>query len=95
MKDVKLQTVRPVAEPRPGEKPARKEKAAGTSFNDTLKDTVARMNELKAQAEGTLKGGDHTIKEEIDAAREMYDRMMLEKKNLSQLYHRIKTQDES
>ncbi|MEE8395653.1 MAG: hypothetical protein V3S29_06325 [bacterium] len=95
MKDIKVQTVRPVADPRGTEKTAGKEKTAATAFDDTLQNTIERVNDLKIQADAALKAKETSIKEEIDTARKIYDKMMLEKKNLAQLYHRLKNLDES
>ncbi len=96
MKDIKIQNIQPVAEPKSAGKTGKKEEIAGPSFSDTLQTTIARMNDLKIQADATLSEAKaESIKDEISTAKEIFDKMMLEKKNLSQLYHHIKTPDES
>ena len=98
MKDIKLHNVRPVAEPLSPGKTGKKTKVEGESFNDTLQTTIARMNDLKNQADASLtvkEAKTASIKEEITSAKEIFDKMMLEKKSLSQLYQHIKTQDEA
>ncbi len=98
MKDTKIQNVRPIAEPRPAGKTGRKEKVAGKSFHETLNTTISRMNDLKHQADASLNVKEAkaaSIKEEINSAKDIYDKMMREKQNLSQLYYRIKNKEES
>ena len=98
MKDVKITTLRPVAEPTGKEKAARKENVAGPSFKETLEGTIARVNDLSTQAGASLQtqgAKAATIGKEISTAHEIYEKMMLEKQNLSRLYHHIKNPEES
>ncbi len=105
MKDVKIQSTRPIAEPKAGGKTGRKEKAvSGQSFKDTLDDSlnnaVANMKDLNAQihkdpALRASQADQNSMKEEIHAAKENFARMMLEKQNLFQLYQRLTNKDDS
>ncbi len=96
MKEIKVQTVRPVADPKAAKPAPAKGQVGESNFNDTLQQSIARMNDLKMQAEAALKPKESSIKDEINAARDIYDKMMLEKQNLSRLYHRInKTPEDS
>lgn len=98
MKDLKIQNISSVTESIGPQKSNKQENIAGPSFNETLQNTVARMNDLKIQADAVLDVKDTkaaTIKDEISSAREIFDKMMLEKKNLSQLYHHMKNDIES
>lgn len=98
MKDVKITTLRPVAEPTAKGKAAREENVAGPSFKETLEGTIARVNDLNTQAGASLQtqgAKAATISKEISTAHEIYEKMMLEKQNLSRLYHHIKNPEES
>jgi hypothetical protein len=104
MKDVKITNIQPVAEPKGAQKPGRKEKTAGPSFDDalsdSLKNTVARLNDLNAQIQkepaGKVSEADSaSMKEEINAARENFDQMMLQKQNLARLYQRLTNKEDS
>ena len=98
MKDIKIQTVRSVTDSLSPAKTGKKENIADQSFNDTLNTTIARMTDLKNQANVAIIDKETkaaSIKDEISSAKEIFDKMMLEKKNLSQLYHRIKNPEES
>lgn len=104
MKDIKVANVQPVAEPKASQKAGRKEKATGASFddalNDSLQSTVAKLNDLHSQIQ-TESGGktppadSAAIKEEISAAKESFDQMMLQRRNLFQLYQRIANKEEA
>jgi len=93
MEDVKIHNVQPVAEPRATEKRSQKPVGDGGAFGDTLAGAVDRMNTLKHQADAAAPAqrGPDSIQEEITTARELYERIMLEKQNLARLYHRIRT----
>ncbi len=98
MKDIKIQNVRPIADPKAADKTGRKEKVVGQSFNETLNTTVANLNDLNSQIPGKagVTGADSaSIKEEISNAKEAFDKMMLEKQNLFQLYQRITNKDDA
>ena len=98
MKDVKITTIQPVAEPTAKGKATRKENVAGPSFKETLEGTIARVNDLNTQVGASLqtKGVKAaTISKEISTAHEIYEKMMLERQNLSRLYHHIKNPEES
>lgn len=104
MKDVKVQNIQPVADPKATQKSGRKEKLTGPSFNEALDESlnnaVARLNDLNAQIPqepaGKVKQADATsMKEEITAAKDAYDQMMLEKQNLARLYQRLTNKDDS
>ncbi|MCZ6628216.1 MAG: hypothetical protein O7E56_08310 [SAR324 cluster bacterium] len=99
MKDIKIQNVKPIADPKTVEKGGRKDKVAGQSFNETLNSTVANLNDLNNRIAGegaTVTGTDSaSIKEGISSAKESFDKMMAEKQNLFQLYQRITNKEDS
>lgn len=99
MKDIKIQNVQPIADPKAAAKTGRKEKVAGQSFNETLNSTVANLNDLNSQipakAAGVTGADSASIEEEISNAKEAFDKMMLEKQNLFQLYQRITNKDDA
>lgn len=105
MKDVKIQNIQPAVDPKAAGRAGRKAKAAaGQSFNDTLSEslnnTVATLNDLNAEiqkdpAVKTTQADPSSMKEEIHAAKENFDRMMLQKQNLFQLYQRLTNKDDS
>ena len=105
MKDVKIQNIQPTADPKAAGKANRKETAvAGQSFKETLTEslqsTVATMSNLNAEiqkdpAVKTTQADPSSMKEEIHAAKENFDQMMLQKQNLFQLYQRLTNKDDS
>jgi hypothetical protein len=100
MKDIKIQNVNPVAEPKAAEKAGRKGKVTGQSFSETLKHTVANLNDLNRTipadaATGVADAKSSTIQDEISNAKDNFDRMMMEKQNLFQLYQRITNKEDA
>lgn len=100
VKDIKIQNISPVADPKGAQKAGRKEKVAGQSFSDTLNSTVANLNDLNEQipagaAQSATDASSATIQQEINNAKDSFDRMMAEKQNLFQLYQRITNKDDA
>jgi hypothetical protein len=101
MTDTKIgPTVRPVAEPRPAEKPARKEPVAGQSFSQTLEKAVTQMNEVTREraAAAPASADSSSIQAEYTAAKRQFDTLMRVEQQLRQLHQNVTrkaTQDES
>lgn len=100
MKDIKIQNVNPVADPKAVEKGGRKKNVAGQSFSDTLNNTVANLNDLNERipagaTEKVADGNSAKIQQEISNAKQSFDRMMAEKQNLFQLYQRITNKEDT
>jgi len=99
MKDVKIGNVRPIAEPRSTEKPARKGPVTGQSFSQTLEKAVTQMNEVTRDHAATPAGADtSSIQAEYSAAKRQFDTLMRVEQQLRQLHQNITrkaTQDES
>lgn len=93
MKEVNFNNIKPVVDSRTTEKTARKQAPTqGGSFQETLANTVANMTELNSRASVDVKAGDSSaLKEGLTTAKELYDKLMLERKNLSQLYHSMRS----
>jgi flagellar hook-basal body complex protein FliE len=98
MEEIKIQNVRPVSDPRTTEKPGGKPQSGPGAFGETLRSAVDRMSALNNQADAAVAPGEKgsaAIKEDISTAREIFDRMMLQKRQLSRLYHRITGSDQN
>ena len=90
VKDIKLANVRPIAEPRPAEKPGQKEPVSGQSFSQTLEKAVTQMNEVARQSTTPAAGGDaSSIQAEYSAAKKQFDTMMRVEQQLRQLHQNI------
>ena len=97
MKDIKVNTVQPVADPRSTGKARGKEKVADISFEETLQNTVGRLTDLKVKADKTVQSGPsqlESITNEINTADEVFDRLMKEQENLAKLYQNIQGRKE-
>jgi flagellar hook-basal body complex protein FliE len=93
MKDLKIGTVNPVAEPRTTQKPGRKEPASGANFNKTLEDALAHLNEAtKTSGASAGKMDTSSIKAEITTHQVKFDEVMKAQQMISKLYHNIQSQ---
>lgn len=99
MKDVNVGNIRPIAEPRAGEKPARKAPVSGQSFSQTLEHAVTQMNEVTRQSAATPSKGDaSSIQADYSVAKQQFDTLMRVEQQLRQLHQNITgkpTQDKS
>ena len=100
MKDIKIQNVNPVADPKGAAKTGRKDTVSGKSFSDTLNSTVASLNDLNEQipagaTQGAVDAKSSKFQQEISDAKASFDRMMAEKQNLFQLYQRITNKEDA
>ena len=98
MKDIKVTTIQPTADPRTTGKARGKEKVAGSSFEETLQNTVDRVTDLKVRAGATVDNESsrlENITNEINTADEVFDRLMREQENLAKLYQNMKERKES
>jgi len=99
MKDINIGTIRPLAEPRSGEKPARKEQVGGQNFSQTLEKAVMQANEIARQSAVGPTGADATgIQKDYSAAKQQFDTLMRVEQQLRQLHRTITakpTQDEN
>ncbi len=100
MKDIKIQNVTPVADPKATGKAGRKGNVVGQSFSETLNNTVANLNDLNRKipahaAPGVSDANSSTIQDEISNAKDSFDRMMMEKQNLFRLYQRIANKEDA
>lgn len=101
MKDLKINSVQPITDLKRTGKTGPTEGVAGSSFNDELQGSIARMNDLnvKSKGQGDPVGEINAAKptditQGISEAREDFDQMMKVKQNLSRLYHNITKSDE-
>ena len=73
--------------------------AAASLFNDTLKSSIERMNEISDKADTALKSLSSTKKEEfgevINQAGSIHRKLMEEQHNLAALYRKIKIDTDS
>ena len=98
MKDIKVTTIQPTADPRAAGKARGKEKVAGPSFEETLQNTVARVTDLKVQADAPVDNASSRLEKitsELDNADKVFDRLMQEQENLAKLYQNMKERKES
>ncbi len=69
------------------------------TFNDTLKSTIQRMNEISDRADDALKALSQTkqgeLKDKIDHAGSIHQKLMEEQHNLAALYEKIKINTDS
>ena len=90
MKDIKIGTLRPIAEPRTPDKAGRKEPVSGQSFSQTLERAVTQMNEVARQSATPTAGGDATsIQADYSAAKKQFDTLMRVEQQLRQLHQNI------
>lgn len=97
MKDIHLGTIKPLAEPRPADKPGRKEQTGQArggqqDFARTLESVTARLDHAKAQ--GTVPTPEEvtpsSIREQVNTLNKQYDEVMSARQSLAQLYHSMK-----
>ena len=90
MKNINIGNIRPIAEPRPAEKPSRKGPASGLSFSETLETAVSQMNKAtRTSGVDAQRIDTHSIQQEYTAANEQYVQLMRAKENLNQLHQMI------
>ena len=98
MKDIKIGTIRPLAEPRSSDKPARKDQVGGPDFSRALERAVTQMNEIARQSAVAPTGGDASaIQQQYSAAKQQFDTLMRLEQQLRQLHQNLTgkpTQDE-
>ncbi|MBF0287808.1 MAG: hypothetical protein HQM14_08320 [SAR324 cluster bacterium] len=100
MKNINLETQINALYDKAKIKKAQTEQGVGqTTFNDTLKSTIQRMNEISDRADDALKSLSSTnkgeLKDKIDHAGSIHQKIMEEQHNLAALYEKIKIDTDS
>ena len=82
--------IRPIAEPRPSDRPSRKHPAASKDFATLLENAKSELQSLQSQPPDKAASDATTIQAQYDVEKQNYDAVMRARQQISQAYLDIK-----